>query len=113
EEEYSSCCHQPLSHPRPIAGRLHVRGELGRQFRAEILDQLLSFGEWDTRLDQPVFRTAMLLPEPQRILDLGPYAVELAAPLGGLARPRPTRQDRIVRQPYRRPSRRIRAGDQD
>ena len=55
----------------------------------------------------------MLLPAPQRILDLGAHAVELAARLRGLARPRPDRQHRIVRQPHRGPSVRIGARDQD
>ena len=49
--DYGGCCHQPLLHPRPIAGRLHIRGELDRQFRAEVRHKLLRFSKRDARLD--------------------------------------------------------------
>ena len=61
----------------PVARSRQIAGDLGRQLSAKIRDQPLGFRQRDTRLDQPVLRTVMLLSAPQRILDLGPHPVEL------------------------------------
>ncbi len=113
EEEHRRGGDQPLPGARAVARGGDEGGQVGGQFAAEIRDQLFRLRQRDAALDQPVGGLAVLLPAPLRVLDLGPYPVEVAARLRGCSGLRPSGQHGVVRQPQRRPAGGILAGNQD